>query len=810
MDRDLRFGQVLRHLRKTAELTQEELAERANLSVRAISDLERGLRTVPQRETVELLAQALHVPSEQLEASVRRRRGPPPPSISPGLTPAPPLTSLLGREHEQSRAVRLLQREEMRLLTLVGPGGVGKTRLALQVGAECAGHFQDGVVLVELAPIRDVHFVLPAIAAALGVHESGSMPLLESVTIFLHGRTLLLVLDNCEHLLDAGTLVVDLLVACPGLSVLATSREPFHLRGEHRLEVLPLAVPDQTDAYSAEELAQFPSVALFLERAHAIAPDPVLDDDSIRAIAEICRRLDGLPLAVELAASRITLFPPKALLDRLSRALPLLTKGPRDAPIRQQTLRDTIDWSHQLLAPDEQRLFARLSVFAGGWTLEAAGAICADGDLDILEGIGLLVDKSLVRQEGREEPRFAMLETVREFAQEQLEATREAQTVRRRHAEHFLAMAREAELDLPGRNQARWLTRLNREIDNLRTALAWWRDRGEIDVALEMAGALAWFWYDGGHWAEGRAWLESLLTLDTPPHLTPGRAAALTALGGYNRSQSNFEVGRAHFEESLAIWRELDDARGTGRSLTELAVIVAAQGDAPRARALSEESLALAQEAGDQSYIALALHSLGVLAGEDGDEDTARSRLEESRGVWQELGNTGMLSLASNSLGDLARSRGQFAEAAAYYRESLELAEDSATQHMQAVYRHNLAHATHRLGNHTQARDLFAQALSLFRELGDQRGLAECVAGLAGLVAESEPERTARLFGATSAIIGAMGSRLNPSNQADYHYALAIARARLGDDAFDAAWVAGRSLTLEQALAEAVRERAPS
>lgn len=803
------FGQLLRRHRKAAGLTQEELAERAHLSVRAISDLERGQRTVPQRETVELLARALDLPYDQLEGAVDRRRGPPLSQVMKHRAPALPLTPLVGREREEAIASHLLVRDGVRLLTLVGPGGVGKSRLALQVAAAAEGHFRDGVVLVELAPLKSADLVLPAVAAALGVRETGGAPLIDALTSSLQRRLLLLVLDNCEHVLGAGPPVSDLLMASPGLAVLATSREPFHVRGEQLLDVSPLPVPAQDAEADMEELAHVSSVALFLQRARAIAPTQDFGAEDIRAAAEICRRLDGLPLAIELAASRIRLFPPTVLRDRLSKPLPLLVGGARDAPRRHQTLRDTIDWSYGLLSSDEQRLFARLSVFAGGWTLDAAEAICPDGDLDVLSGVSALVDKSLVRHEdasridGEAGGRFTMLETIHEYAQEQLDRMEDAQDVRRRHAQYFFALAQEAEVDLPGREQSHWLKRLNREFDNLRAALAWWRDSGEIDTALELAGALQWFWYDGGHWTEGRAWLERLLTLDTATCRRRGRAAALATLGGYNRGLSKFEVGRAQLEESLAIWRELSDDRGMARALAELAVIVAAQGDADHARCLNEESLALARTSGDLSYVALALHSLGILAGQQGDETTARACVERSRTVWEELGNSGMLSLASNSLGDLARSRGRFAEAAAHYRESLALAEESATRHMQAAYRHNLAHATHRVGDQDRARTLFGEALTLFRELGDQRGMAECVAGLAGLVAASEPERTARLFGAASAIVSAMGSQLNPSNQDDYDYALAIARARLGNQAFDAAWAEGQSMTLEQAIVDA-------
>ena len=806
----LTFGDVLRHYRKAAGLTQEALAERADLSVRAVSDLERGLRTVPQRDTTRLLAAALNVPMEDLEAAVRRRRGPDAPSSTSFPSLSVPLTPILGRERDEAFAVHLLLSEKVRLLTLTGPGGVGKTRLALQVAAGLAERFRDGVVFVDQAPIRDAQLVLPAIAAAVGARESGRIPLLQTTKAYLQGREILLILDNCEHLLDAAPLVGNLLSTCPELRVLATSRASLHVRGEHELAVLPLAVPAQAEELAGAELTRFPAVALFLQRARAITPTMVFDDGTIRAVAEICRRVDGLPLAIELAASRTRLFPPKSLLGRLSRSLPLLTDGAQDAPARQRTLRSAIDWSYRLLTADEQRLFAWLSVFAGGWTLEAAEAVCgAPGDLDVLDGTASLVDKSLVRQEEMPdgEPRFSMLETIREYAQEQLETMGEvARTVRLRHAEHFLASAREAEVNFWGPEQTLWLRRLNRELPNLRAGLAWSRDNEQVELALQLGGALLWYWHDGGHWTEARQWLESALEVATPAHRTEGRAAALSAVGLCNWCLGNFVTARSQAEEGLAISRELGDRRGMGRALHGLGVLAAEQGDLASAHVLSEEGLSLAQAAGDRPFVGLALHNLGILAVRENNEDMAQTRIEESRRVWRELGSTAALSLASSSLGNLARSRGEYAEAAAHYRESLELIGEAGLAGWRADCLRSLGHVSHRQGDDRQARELFAEALLLCHDLGDLRGVAESVAGVACLLAEMKPQRAARLFGSATAVVEAMGSCLNPSNQAEYDDALAIVRSRIGDEAFDAAWAQGRSLALEQAVTDALKE----
>lgn len=501
-----RFGALLKRYRVAAGLTQEGLAERAGLSAKAISALERGARQVPRRDTVQLLADALALAGPErdaLEATVRRRLGPAHAAPLPAL-PAP-LTPLVGRAQAEADVARLLHRPEVRLLTLTGPAGVGKTRLALQVAWDLGATYPDGVAFVALAALRDPALVLPTIARTLGLRDAGGRPLDKTLLAALRDRSLLLVLDNLEQVLVAGPAIAEVVAACPGVTVLATSRARLRVRGEHEYPVPPLALP--ASGADDQGVAGVAAVALFVQRARALQPDFVLTTATATPVAEICRRLDGLPLALELAATRIKVLPPRALLARLGQRLILLTDGPRDAPPHQRTLRATLAWSYDLLTPDQQALFRQLAVFVGGCTLETAEAVCAPDDgpdrPPLLDGLAQLVDQSLLvvdrgaavedgdRGADSVEPRYGMLETLREYGLEALAARGETDVVHRRHALHYLALVEAALPWLTGPHQVAWFARLEREHDNVRAALQWACARAGGTGAALRRGAVA-------------------------------------------------------------------------------------------------------------------------------------------------------------------------------------------------------------------------------------------------------------------------------------------------------------------------------
>ncbi|HEX6556827.1 MAG TPA: NACHT domain-containing protein, partial [Ktedonobacteraceae bacterium] len=612
-----------------------------------------------------------------------------------------PLTSLIGRDQEVAAICALLRRPEVRLATLTGTGGIGKTRLAMHVATEVLADFPHGVFFVSLAPLSDPALVLSTIAQVFDVKESGAGPLPDLLTVSLRDKHLLLCLDNFEHLLSAAQQLTHLLTSCPHLSMLVTSRAVLHLQGEHVFPVPPLAVPDLTQRpLTAETLPEYAAVALFLQRAQATKPTFQLTNANARAVVQICIYLEGLPLAIELAAARISLFPPQALLARLNQRLPLLTSGTRDVPARQQTLRNTIAWSYHLLAQEEQRLFRRLAVFVGGCTLQAAEAVCealGEGAGKVVEAVASLIDKSLVyqtEQEGEEEPRFLMLETMREYALEVLSASGELEATRQAHATYYLAGAEQAEAELEGPQQVRWLKRLEREHDNLCAALTWalspesdQEDEHRRELAWRLGGALGQFWMLRSQLHEGRTFLEQAVAIRLP---------------------------------AASAWR--------AKVLSVAADLAMVQSDMQRAEVLAEEGLALSRQLADQTGIASCLYVLGACALGTGRDEYGQARayayLQESVSLLRMLGNKARLGWALMFLGLRDRTQGEDAGARAHYEEALALFNDLGNVYGRAMIHFLLGLLLfYGQGDALTARSLLEEASRFLREQGNPLGL---------------------------------------------------------------------------------------
>jgi predicted ATPase/class 3 adenylate cyclase len=724
----------------------------------------------------------------------------------PNNLPSQP-TPLVGRERQIEEVAERLRGEEMRLLTLTGPGGTGKTRLALQAAADLLEEFEDGVFFVALATITDPQLLPSTIAAPLGVKESPEQPLIESLKGYLRQKVLLLVLDNFEQVLEGAPLVGELVAACPKLKILATSRIPLRLYGEQEYMVPPLALPDPSVLPPVEVLTQYEAVRLFVERARAVKADFEVTNDNAPAVAEICARLDGLPLAIELAGARIRILPPQKMLERLSDRLKLLKGGARDLPARQQTLRGAIDWSHDLLAEDEKTLFGRLSVFSGGRTLEAIEEICdPEGDLDALEGVESLVEKSLLRQEEEPggEPRFVMLETVHEYAREKLEESGEAEGIKRAHAEYFLALAEEAEPELKGSDQLEWLERLEVEHDNMRAALAWALESKEEELALRLAGALWWFWHLHGHANEGLGWLERLLRGEGS---RAAMARVLHGAGWMAEGQGDYVRAMSLYEEGLALFREAGDDANVAVVAINMGYAAMTQGDHGRALELIEEGLGLGRRLGDERISAWALHHLGVLATERQDHGRARAYLEEALPLARKVGDPYVVSSCLLDLGATYMYVGDDEAANKLGEKALALQRQLGDKEGRAENLCNLALVAMNRGHYERARTLLEDSLALSRELDHKLYIADAL-NAAGRIAGERGEalRSARLCGAADALREAIRAPLPPAKHAVVRPYLNAARSQLGEAAWEEAHVEGQSMTLEEAVSYALEE----
>jgi predicted ATPase len=741
----------------------------------------------------------------------------PPPSNLPA-----PLTRLIGRKQDVAALRNALLRGEVRLLTLLGAPGIGKTRLSIAVARDVQDAFTDGAYFVALAPIGDPALVLATIAQTLGIKETAGQPLLETLKSALRAKRLLLLLDNFEHLLEAAPGVVELLEACPGLKALVTSRAALHVRGERLYGVSPLLLPNLTQPPLIASLARTPAVALFVERAQAVMAEFRLTEQNAAAVAVICVRLDGLPLAIELAATRVKLLPPETLLARLEQRLSLLTDGARDLPPRHRTLRAAIAWSYDLLDAGEQTLFARLGVFVGGCTLAAAAAVCnASGDLppDISDAVAALVDKSLLRQEAGvapseyPEPRFVLLETIREYALERLAASGEADHLRRQHALYYLGLA-EGTATL--RRDANWIERLVRleaEYDNLRAALAWSQAAaGDARIGLRLARELLFVWMQRGYWTEARSWLTRVLAHPEAAEQTVLRAQVLTSAGLMLVLLNDYVAAQAAFAESLAICDELGDTHERAWVLERLGWLAREQGDVTLAHARLEESLKLYRELGDNDGIIVVLNTLGEVVVIQEDPARAAVLLEESLALSRSLGNAIGTAWALNHLGHVALLEQDYQRATRLELESLAVFRASGW-HMGISWAfHGLGESALASGELVGAHEWFTRGLSQFRMLSDRAGVAWCLAGLgsvAGLRGFSV--QAARLWGAAEALRKVIGCRSAPAGRATYERAVATVRANLGDEAtFVAAWAEGQAMTLEQAIADALNTTSPA
>jgi predicted ATPase/transcriptional regulator with XRE-family HTH domain len=834
MDALISFGEWVKRRRGALGLTQDGLARRIYCSLAMIRKIEADERR-PSQQLAELLTEHLALKADKQQLFVLIARGergvehlPPPEDLAaaealpdpiafPSL-PMPP-TGLIGRNHNIVAVRALLLRADVHLVTLTGPPGIGKTRLSIAVAADIQDQFADGIAFIPLTPIQEPNLVISTIGQALGVMESAGRPLLDGLKAFLRERQVLLVLDNFEQVLQATPQIAELIASAPHLKLLVTSRVALRLLSEQRFVVPPLALPGMNRLHSAPDLVDvlsgYAAIELFVQRAQAVTQTFTLTPENAVAIAAICVRVDGLPLAIELAATRIALFTPQELLARLEHRLALLTGGALDLPVRQQTLRGAIAWSYGLLSDSEQTLLRRLGIFVGGFTLSAAERISNEADLGIsvLDGVAALIDKSLVYQaDGAHQPktgetRFALLETIREFALEQLTVSGEATTIRQQHAHVFLTLAEVSSSYRYGAMQQEWLARLDLDHDNLRAALAWSLTDDDASISLRIAGALGGFWRERGYWSEGRRWLEAALKHSAGQGNILERLEALINLEELVvRGLNDYEQSAAIFTEIQDLAQKLDDPHRHAVILRELGIFKRLLGEHDAARPLLEQAIKCFQALGDDWKRASALMQIGDVFRDLGIYHEAQSCFEQSMAIYHTIGDSRGYFWIHIKLGEIARDQSEYTAARRWLEPAVAYFTGSHSNVGLAWAMTNLAIAELAEGRAERAAELFAQGLIEFHTCGQKVGIAYGLKGLADVLVHQRAnlQRAVQLFGASAILLLDIGAGITPGDRVEHDPFLDQARATLEPDKFKAAWIVGQGLSIEQAIAMAI------
>jgi predicted ATPase len=728
-------------------------------------------------------------------------------------------TGFVGREKETAAAQELLMRPDVRLLTITGPGGIGKTRLGVEVAAGLVSEFAGGIHFVPLSPLSDAGLIAALIVQTLGIREAGGtspLEILKKNLRELSREPMLLLLDNFEHLMAAAPVVAELLTASATLKIVVTSRAALHLYGEHEFPVPPLSLPESRGGASVETLSGYSAVALFVQRAVAAKPDFELNKENASAVGEICARLDGLPLAIELAAARVKVLSPSSMLTRLEKRLQLLTGGARDLPQRQQTLRAAMDWSYDLLNAAEQKLFRRLAAFVGGCNLEGVEAVCdsrGDLDLDLLDGMASIVDKSLVQriEQAGGESRFAMLETIREYALEKLSGSGEEASTKRAHAAYCLVLAEEDATEQGAGAGAAWLQRCAQEHNNMRGALDWLTETGSAEWGLRLGAALFRYWESREYLAEGRDRLGRLLKLPAATQPTKVRMRALFAAGVLSGEQGDYAAADVLLGESHDIARRVGDKTGLAISLNAQGVFARDRGAMAKAQGMFQESLELWRELGDPKAIARALSNLANILKVQGDYEGARSLSGECLAIFRGIGDRTGVGWSLNYQGDIARDQGDFTSARSLYERALAIFWELGDRWGIAGTLADLGNLAREQRDYATAHSLYRESIKIFEELAHKRGIArllECFA--ASAASQGQARRALRLAGAAASLRQNVGAPLTPAEQLKLETSLDPARQEMGNDSGASAWLNGWALSTDEVIQEALTSEAGS